>query len=257
MDGSRIDYQFRFAPYLASTEPAEVLGLRIPAAQSSEEADDRIAQLIEMLACRPQTARFLAGTVAAHYLGAEPDPSLVDSLAATFQATGGDFARLLETLASHPALLAAQAPPKLLQPVEFGLFAQRAAGALHPYSVATLGERSGRNLFDRASPDGFPETNEEYADSNFQLQKWNFCREVEQQLAGSWPADWFEPAALAEEKSRDLLIDFTSLARLGQPLAPASREALHQVLQHELPDAATRRHLFASLLSMMPEAQVR
>ena len=72
-DGSRIDYNYRFSPYLNEGAPLEVFGLSIPAAQSPETADDRIRMVVEMLACRPQTARFIAEKIVAHYLGMPVD----------------------------------------------------------------------------------------------------------------------------------------------------------------------------------------
>ena len=46
MDGGRVEFQYRFSPYLNHADPVDVFGLSIPAAQSPETADDRIRMVI-------------------------------------------------------------------------------------------------------------------------------------------------------------------------------------------------------------------
>jgi hypothetical protein len=256
-DGCRIDYNYRFSPYLNEGAPLEVFGLSIPAAQSPETADDRIPMVIEMLACRPQTARFIAEKIVAHYLGVPVDEATVETLATEFLRSGGDMRRMMTALVESPRFMAADLGGKLMTPVEFGVAHQRSAAALHPWAVIGLGDRSGRNLFDRASPEGFPENNEDYADSNYQLQKWSYCKELEQGLSGSLPLGWFDANALKDPNHPDALIDHAFAARKGRAPSPATREALRAILRQNVSDPNHRRYLFASFLHMMPEFQTR
>jgi uncharacterized protein (DUF1800 family) len=256
-DGSRIDYNYRFSPYLNEGAPLEVFGLSIPAARSPETADDRIRMVVEMLACRPETARFIAEKIVSHYLGMPADEATVETLAAEFLRSGGDMRRMIAALVESPRFMAAEVAGKLMTPVEFGVAHQRSAAALHPWAVIGLGDRSGRNLFDRASPDGFPETNEDYADSNYQLQKWSYCKELEQGLSGALPWGWFAADVLKSADHRDAVIDHAFAARKGCAPSPATREALHSILQQDIADHNQRRQLFASFLHMMPEFQTR
>lgn len=257
MDGARIDYNYRFSPYLNEGAPLEVFGLAVPATQSPETADDRIRMVIEMLACRPQTARFIAEKTVAHYLGVPVDKPTVDALAAEFLRSGGDMRRVLAAMVESPRFMAAEAPGKLMAPVEFGVALQRSASVMHPWSVIGLGDRSGRNLFDRASPDGFPESNEEYADSNYQLQKWSYCKEIGQNLAESLPWSWFAAESLKNPDYRDVVIDHAFATVKGRPPSTSSRTALHAILQQDIADHGQRRTLFASFLHMTPEFQSR
>ena len=257
MDGSRVDYNYRFSPYLNDGQALEIFGLSVPAAQSPETADDRIRMVIEMLAARPQTARFIAEKMAAHYLGMPVDEATVEILAEEFLRSGGDMRRMMRVLASSPRFMAADSEGKLMTPVEFGVAHQRAAGSLHPWPVIGLGARSGRNLFDRASPDGYPEANEEYADSNYQLQKWSYCKELEQAFSATLPHGWFDAELLEDPHHRDALIDHAFTARKGREPSVSTREALHAILQHDIADQTQRRRLFASFLHMMPEYQTR
>lgn len=256
-DGSRIDYNYRFSPYLNEGEPLEVFGLSVPAAGPPETADDRIRMVVEMLACRPQTARFISEKSVSHYLGMPVDGPTVHMLATEFLRSGGDMRRMIAALVESPRFMAVDLDGKLMTPVEFGVAHQRSAATLHPWSVIGLGDRSGRNLFDRASPDGFPETNEDYADSNYQLQKWSFCKELEQGLSTSLPSGWFDAKALNDPLYADALIDHAYAARKGGTPKPNTRDALRAILRQDVADPNHRRLLFASFLHMMPEFQTR
>ena len=257
MDGGAVDYNYRFSPYLNEEKSQTIFGLTIPASDSPDTADDRITQIIEMLACRPETARFIAGKVAAHYLGVPANPEIVDVMSREYLRTNGDLRRMIGVMVKSPHFMAADLTQKVMTPIEFGVAMQRVATGFHPWSVIGLADRSGRNLFDRASPDGYPEANEEYADSNYQLQKWSYCKELEQSFANGLPQDWFAADKMNEPAHREAVIDHTYATRRGSAPSAASREALHAILSQEIADPNQRRILFASFLHMMPEFQSR
>ncbi len=257
MDGGSIGHEYRFSPYLAAPDPLEVFGLAVPAAGTPDTADHRVRMVIEMLASRPQTARFIAEKMVAHYLGLPAHEPTVAALEAEFHHSGGNLRSMLAMLATSPGMMATDRPGKILAPVEFGVATQRAAATLHPWSVIDLADRSGRNLFDRASPDGFPESNDEYSDSNYQLQKWRFCQHLEWQLRGHLPSQAFTPEALADPATRDALIDLATAQRLGARPTESTRQALHQILTQEIPDQNQHRNLFTTFLHMTPAFQTR
>ncbi len=257
MDGGAVDYNYRFSPYLNEDKSLNIFGLSVPAATLPETADDRIAQIIEMLACRPQTASFMAGKVAAHYIGVPANPEVVDAMSREYLRTNGDLRRMIAVMVKSPHFMAVDLAPKVMTPIEYGVTMQRISSSMHPWSVIGLGDRSGRNLFDRASPDGYPETNEEYADSNYQLQKWSYCKELEQSFANALPQDWFDTEKLKDAAHRDAVMDHAYATRRGSAPSASSREALHAILSQEIADPNQRRILFAAILHMMPEFQSR
>jgi uncharacterized protein (DUF1800 family) len=257
MDGGTVDYNYRFSPYLNEAGALQVFGLSVPAGTLPETADDRITQVVEMLACRPQTASFIAGKVAAHYMGVPADGKAVEAMKREYLRTNGDLRRMISVMIQSPAFMAADLAPKIMTPIEFGVTMQRISGAMHPWSVISLADRSGRNLFDRASPDGYPETNQDYADSNYQLQKWSYCKELEQAFAGALPEHWFDAEKIKVPAHRDAVIDYAFANRCGRRASAPSREALHATLGQEIADANQRRVLFATVLHMMPEFQNR
>jgi hypothetical protein len=257
MDGMTIGYEYRYSPYLAEPGELEVFGISIPAAGTPDTADDRVRLAIEMLASRPQTARFFSEKIAAHYLGLPIHEPSVAALETEFLRSGGNLRSLLALLATSPRMMAIDRSEKIMPPVEFAVASQRTTSSTHPWSVINLADRSGRNLFDRASPDGFPEANDEYSDSNYQLQKWRYCKEIESQLRGSFPNSAFQLEALADEAQRNNLIDIAYATRCGTPPSASSRSALHKILSQNVADENQRRQLFTSFLHMMPEFQSR
>ncbi len=257
MDGGAVDYNYRFSPYLNEGKSQTIFGLKIPASSSPDTADDRIAQIIEMLACRPQTAGFMAGKMAAHYIGVPANPEVVDAMTREYLRTNGDLRRMVAVLVKSPHFMAVNLAPKVMTPIEFGVSVQRESTSMHPRSVIGLGDRSGRNLFDRSSPDGYPETNEEYADSNYQLQKWSFCKAIEQSFANALPQAQFDKEKIKDASHRDAVIDQAYATHRGSAPSSASREALHSILSQEIADPNHRRVLFATFLHMMPEFQTR
>ncbi|MGA0846003.1 MAG: DUF1800 family protein, partial [Luteolibacter sp.] len=256
-DGASISYHYRFSPYLHHAERIEVFGLALEAASSSETADDRILQLVEMLASRPRTAHFISRKFAAQYIGEECTDETIAMLARNFMRSGGSFASLLRSIVASPELMKAKPAEKLMNPAEFGVSAQRAADVFHPWSIVQLGDRSGRNLFDRASPDGYPDANAEYADSNYQLQKWSYCKEIGGSLANNLPWAWFDAKPLSNESHRNAVIEHSMAAHRGMAPRKGTCEALHAILTQDVADQNKRRILFSSLLHMMPEFQTR
>ncbi len=256
-DGMTTDFAFRFSPFLTENEAIDVFGLRVPPFDRPEHGDDRVLQVLEMLTARPATARMVADKLAVHYLGESVCETVKSELAADFQNSGGDMRRMLQTIAFSDAMMARDLPPRLLPPVDFGVATQRAVGVYHPWSVVGLSDRSGRALFDRASPDGYPDADEEVSDSNTRLQLWNFCREIEQPLATGLQAGWFSDEALARDGHLDALLCRAFAARFGIAPLPTTREAVHALFEEAPDDAGQRRLLFATFLHMLPEAQWR
>ncbi|MBE2275902.1 MAG: DUF1800 domain-containing protein [Rhodobacteraceae bacterium] len=88
-----------------------------------------IFRLLEDLARRPETAAHLARKLAVHFVSDQPDPALVEALAAEWRASGGDLRRVTEVLVTHPAALSGPAA-KVRPPGEF------MAAALHALGVS-------------------------------------------------------------------------------------------------------------------------
>ena len=247
---------FRFDPLLNDGKPRQVFGLEFPASTPAERFD-RVLMALEMLAGHPSTARFVCTKLAEHYVSDPPPPALVDKLAATYLATGGDMRAVLEEISQSPEFWATRTRPRLATPLDFSLRLARLAGFVRPERINDFLKQSGTGLFDRATPDGFPEADGEYANSNALLQRWRLAKEMEPQLLGLLPDGWTDPAFLADPANRHRLVDFAAQRVTGGLLAAASQEAAEQVVEKTQAAGPDKAALLLSFLCQLPEANLR
>ncbi|MDI1290380.1 MAG: DUF1800 family protein, partial [bacterium] len=157
-------HSFRFDPSLAEGRETFILGVTFPKAERADRYD-RVRAALDLLAAHPSTARFISSKLAAHYLKAPPDESLITDLASVFESTGGDLREVLLALAAHPAFWT-DATPRLALPLDYALRLVRITNANNPWTTIDFLQRSGAGLFDRATPDGYSQDDADYSDSN-------------------------------------------------------------------------------------------
>ena len=68
------------------------------------------------------------------------------------------MAELLETIAESKEFQASADSPKIATPLDFSLRIARLTGFENAGTVQNFLHKSGTGLFDRSTPDGFPET---------------------------------------------------------------------------------------------------
>lgn len=127
---------------------------------------DHVVAVLRDLAVHPATARHLAWKLAVHFLADDPDPALVDHVAARFRDSGGDLLAVTAALLEHPA---AWVPGRfnVRPPFDFLVAALRALGR-GPAELAALTPIQRRRLLMRplalmgqpwqapGGPDGWP-----------------------------------------------------------------------------------------------------
>lgn len=86
-----------------------------------------VYEAFEDLATHPATARHLAQKLAVHFVTDDPDPALVDHVAARYLATGGDLMEVYAALLEHPAAWAPERR-KVKQPFDFVATSVKALG---------------------------------------------------------------------------------------------------------------------------------
>ncbi len=147
-----------FVPVLHSPNAKTVLGQTIPAAPASANAE----RVLELLALHPSTARFLARKLCAWLLAPEPPAALVERVAATFLATGGDIKAMLRVILARANLvgLAPARAPKFRRPFQLLSSILRAleADVRDPLYPLFLLYSMGHPPLDRVQPDGYPDT---------------------------------------------------------------------------------------------------
>ncbi len=244
---------FRFDPVLNSPAERRVFGMEFPKAEDPQTRFDRTLAAIEMLAAHPETADFISRKLAEHYVSVPAPDSLVKRLAVQFQQNGGDMAALLETIAASREFKASVDIPKIATPLDFSLRISRLTGSGNAGAIRDFLKKSGTGLFDRATPDGFPEANAAYADSNALLQRWRFIASLSGSLRRLLPAaavTWSEPG-------QNQALDTVSLRLVGRPLPDSSRQAALQYLAKVNPAESDRSKVLASLVAELPPTNLR
>jgi uncharacterized protein (DUF1800 family) len=159
--------QFRFDSSRHTTGPKTVLGQTVNAGGIS----DGVA-VLNILATHPTTAKYVSKKMARWFLGESVPQGVIDSVAATYMATGGDIKAMLRTLLSPNSL--ADAPAKYKRPYHLLVSALRAlpntvtSTSSLRVQLTTMGHRS----FYWSTPDGYPDNIDYWV--GLILPRWNY-----------------------------------------------------------------------------------
>ena len=272
-----LESTFHFDPLMNDGKAREVFGLRFPATKDPQERHDHIAFALEMLASHPGTAEHVCRKLAEHYVGVPAPDGLVRVLAGTFLASGGDLRAVLRAMAAQPDFW--RAPPRLATPFDFGMRVARLCHDVLPPADAARDlnnrpgqlegflKKSGMGLFDRVTPDGYPEDGADYADSNALLQRWRFMQALNDPLNRLVPTNWRTPpeavvthaanepgAAAATPEGGQRFIDLAAARLTGHLLAPDSNQSALEVLGQGTPD---QMHAALVFIALLPETSLR
>ncbi|HQF96157.1 MAG TPA: DUF1800 domain-containing protein [Microthrixaceae bacterium] len=173
-------YNFRFNPWQHSRDAVTVLGgaFTRPARTYGQGYDDGV-RLVNLLAHHPTTARHIAWKLCRRFVSDTPSDALVTSTAAVFTANDTAIAPTLRHIFASPEFVAGH-KRKVRRPFEHLVGALRALDATMPTAAqtqttdklrATL-ENLGQPIFERHSPDGYPDVNTFWVSSEGFLQRW-------------------------------------------------------------------------------------
>jgi uncharacterized protein (DUF1800 family) len=269
-------YNFRFDPSLNDRAEIKVIGVDFGAADK-DGAYDRIEHALEVLAAHPSTASFIARKLADHYLGCPAPDAVVKDLARVFEATDGDMKEMLLTLAKHPDFWASEpgdakgAFPvqRMAHPQDFAIRLSRVSHHINPGQVSDFLGRTGHNLFDRATPDGYSELDSDYTDSNAMIQRWRLAQDIAADLVNLVPEEWRKelPAPkdanapkvepVSEDAWTQQVVDVLAVRLTGRVLSSASNEAALKMLREIEGKRWERVQKFAPLMAQLPEAHLR
>jgi uncharacterized protein (DUF1800 family) len=215
-----------FRPAAHEPGPRTVMGVRYaPAARGQAQA------ILADLAAKPQTARFVCGKIARHFVADAPPPALTARLEAAWTASDGDLARVAEALVDAPEAWAAE-PSKFKTPYEFVVSSYRAAGEIpSAQRDAAVLTALGQRTFGAPSPKGWPDEAAPWAAADALVKRMQFA----QAFGGRAGPRVSDPNRMAADALG---------ARLGQRTATAVRRA------ESRPEAV-------ALLLMSPEFQRR
>ena len=166
--------EFQFNPAVHDRKEKIVLGQKIPAGGGEQDG----IQVIDILARHPSTARFISRKLAQRFVADAPPQSLVDRMAATFTATGGDLRAVVESMLMSREFLSEGAwQAKLKSPLEMVLSSVRVLGAdvTDPMPLAQRIADLGQPLYGKAEPTGYSTTSDAWSNSAGFLGRINFA----------------------------------------------------------------------------------
>lgn len=171
-DGSEI-LTFRYQATFHDDGEKTVLGQTIPAGGGMRDGE----LVLDILASHPSTAKFIATKLVRRFVADDPPQSLVDACAATFLQSDGDIRSVLRTLFGAAEFW--DAAPKFKRPLEYTVSVMRALNYdiqdwqafARPAFTVLLG--MGQVPFNRETPDGYPDVQEEWTDNL--LTRWNIA----------------------------------------------------------------------------------
>jgi len=147
---------FEFNPRRHDYGDKMFLGHAIPGRGLSE-----LDEALTLLSRHPATAHFVSKKLALFFVGDNPSPSLIDSMAATFLHTDGDIKAVLSTLFAAPEFVASLGH-QFKDPQHYVYSALRLAyddrPILNTQPVINWLNRLGQPRFGHLTPDGYPLT---------------------------------------------------------------------------------------------------
>jgi uncharacterized protein (DUF1800 family) len=151
-----------------------VLGVRIPAGGGKDDGE----KVLDILAKHPSTARFVSKELAQRFVADDPPPALIESMAKTFLATGGDIREVMKTMLLSKEFLSVGAyHAKVKTPFEMIASALRATGAEvdNARPLAQQIGQLGEPLYRKVEPTGYSSANAEWVSSASLLGRMNFA----------------------------------------------------------------------------------
>jgi uncharacterized protein (DUF1800 family) len=247
-----------------------VLGKYIPADQPDMQ-DGR--DVLDLLAYHPGTARHIARKLCRRFISDLPSDSVVQAVAATFtefRDAPDQLKRVMETL-----LLSGEFKQtwgqKIKRPFEAGMSIMRGLNSEFtriPSGITWMLSLMGQPIFERRSPDGYPDTKEVWANSMSILYRWNFAVGItenwldDENTGFTIRTDVYNQTP-AEIRTAERLVDFWTNRLLGRTVSDADRSALIAVMaqeykmQDQLPDEHVQYVLPAMIevILMSPDFQ--
>lgn len=252
----RIASNFHFEKTLNEDSATNLLGLEFPKVNSDEKLD-RIKMLFELLATHPHTAAFISKKLLQHYLGENIPDHLHQKLQNEFIRTGGDMKSLLTMIVNSNEFEVSRNTPKVCTPLDFTVASMRRSEEPDIWQMHECTRNSGVGLFDRATPDGYPEENSHYADANSLLQRWRYCDRIQWHLYRSLPEQLHNPANLEKEEWLRRMIQVASMNIIGETLGPQSFESVKTFYLGLEGQPYEKALKLTSFVSKLPEANLR
>jgi uncharacterized protein (DUF1800 family) len=179
-------YGYQFAPWMHDVSAVSVLGgaySRPRRTYGQGQADGEA--FLDVLARHPSTARYICWKLCRRFISDQPPMNVVESAAAVFRANDTAIAPTLAHIFSTPEFAAADGS-KVRRPFEHLIAVLRALNATT--GTAPQGRSAGslrwsltemnQPIFERESPDGYPDVNTYWATSAGLFKRWEVAAQI-------------------------------------------------------------------------------
>lgn len=245
---------YRYDPALGDDKIRTFLGREFAAADG-ERRLQRPLVAIGMLAGHPATARFIGRKIAEHYIGFPAPDASAEALASVFERTGGDMREVLMEIPRRPEFWASAG--RTSHPPEFAFRLARCARSGDAPGVHEHLNLSGHGMFDRSTPDGYQENDDEVMDSNAMLQRWKFARRLERPLADLLPGEMRRGSADYTEAELQQAVDLVAMRLTGRLLGESSNAAALGLMAQTSGRREDRARVLGVFIASTPEVQVK
>jgi len=191
-----------------------------------------VDEAIDILVQHPATATHLSRQIASYFVSDTPPESLVQQMAQTFKATGGDIAAVLSTMVHAPEFTASLKPgAKFKDPVQYVLSAVRLAYddkvILNTVPIQSWLNRLSEGLFNHDTPDGYAMTSASWNGPGQMMLRFEIARQI-----GSGSSGLFKPDVpnAVDQPAFPLIQNSLYFNGLRQTLGSSTLAALDQAV---------------------------
>jgi hypothetical protein len=160
-------------------------------------------------------------------------------------------------MSEHPAFWSAARDRRMATPLDYALRLARGAGYHHPWRLAEFLQRSGFQVFDRSTPDGYPTEDAAYGDSNAMIQRWSLAQDASWALVSLVPDTLQWDGATTDRAWAQKVVDCLAIGLTGRVLGDRSNEAAIDLLMSSAAPPNERVRMIAPVIAQMPEANLK
>jgi uncharacterized protein (DUF1800 family) len=222
--------EFKFDENRHEPGTKKVLGKKI-----KEHGEQEGRELLHLLATRPATAQFLCRKLAIRFVGDDPPQSLMDRMAKSYLSSGGDIAKVLNTLFHSQEFWSTDAyRAKVKTPLEYVVSAARASNAtsdnLQP--LATALRDMGMTLYGSIPPTGYNWQSSTWVSTGALVNRMNFALMLAANklpgIAVAWPeqaASWSgeQPVLMSDGSVQAAVVHDSTINPVPTPEAEEQR----------------------------------
>jgi uncharacterized protein (DUF1800 family) len=233
---------YAFHPRAHDDGEKVVLGEHFPADGGEQDGE----KLLDLLAKRPATARFLSFELARFFVSDAPPPALVDRMAQAYLANDGDLRAVYRVLFASDAFWSREAyDAKVKSPLIFAVSAVRALDGHVDNAAPLAGEigKMGEPLYQCQPPTGYRDEAQAWVNTGALVARLSFGLRLAQGKLGGVHGHFLPLAAGRMAPDPSGFIDLAGMELLHGQLTAPTREVLLAELSPEqrvMPDGEVR-----------------